>query len=126
MGRKTYDSIGHPLPKRTNIIISRQSWTTHEGCIVVPSFDDALSYARRVGDATHVIGGGEIYRVSLPYVDCIYLTVVHDSGIVGDVLFPELSAKDWAIKKADNMVHHVEDQFPSSFYELHRIKKAGA
>lgn len=75
MGRKTHDSIGHPLSERLNIVISR-SPTPIPGCVVVQSLEDALSYAESYNRqlSVWVIGGGEIYAQALPIVERIYLT----------------------------------------------------
>src|SRR5688572_29803091 len=76
MGRKTYDSIGKPLPGRANIVISRQRGLRIEGCTVVDSLDAAFDTAGAVPDIA-VIGGADIYRQALPLADVIYLTEVH-------------------------------------------------
>lgn len=94
MGRKTFDSIGRPLPKRTNIVITRDSKRTIEGCLVVDSLERAIAEASAAGipgsDEVFVIGGGEIYRQALPRADRLYLTLV-DCEIEGDAFFPEIS-----------------------------------
>lgn len=93
MGRKTFDSIGRPLPGRTNIVISRQTGLLIEGCVVVDSLDAAFAAA---GDAPEVavIGGADIYRQALPRVQAVYLTEVHAS-FDGDVTFAPLSRDEW-------------------------------
>ncbi len=95
MGRKNFRSIGRPLPKRTNIVITRDPFFTATGCIVAHSLSEALETAKRNGeDEAFIIGGGEIYRQSLPFWDKIYLTEV-DLEVEGDVFFPEIDEKDW-------------------------------
>jgi dihydrofolate reductase len=90
MGRKTYDSIGRPLPGRRTVVVTRQQdWST-DGVDVVHSLEEALEYD---GDL-YVAGGGEIYRQSLPYADRLELTEVHQSP-TGDVTFPRLNPTDW-------------------------------
>jgi dihydrofolate reductase len=89
MGRKTYESIGRPLPKRQNIVITRQSDLQIEGCDVVSSLNDALALVQETDEA-FIIGGGQIYAQALDHVNRIYLTRV-DSEFEGDVTFPELS-----------------------------------
>jgi len=93
MGRKTYDSIGRPLPGRLNIVISRQAGLRIEGCTVVASLDAAFAAAGNVAEIA-VIGGGEIYRQALPRATVIYLTKVHAS-FDGDASFPALAQDDW-------------------------------
>lgn len=95
MGRKTFESIGKPLPGRTNIVITRQSDYKGEGVDVVSSLDEAIALGRNIGlingiDEVMVIGGAEIYAQALPYADRLYLTQVH-ARIEGDAYFPEIA-----------------------------------
>lgn len=93
MGRKTYESIGKPLPNRTNIVVTRTPTYKAEGCKVVDSLEGALTYARALTNSgsgeIFVIGGGEIYTQALPQADQLYLTLVADPGEGADVFFPE-------------------------------------
>ncbi|NUR97605.1 MAG: dihydrofolate reductase [Kribbellaceae bacterium] len=90
MGRKTYDSIGRPLPGRRTVVVTRQPDWSADGVEVVHTIEEALKY-----DGTlYVAGGGEIYRQALPYADALELTEVHQSPD-GDVTFPPLPAHDW-------------------------------
>lgn len=95
MGRKTYESIGKPLPDRTNIIITRNLDFRAEDCIVTHSIDEALEKA---GTAEEVmfIGGASIYKQVLPYAQRFYLTKVYDD-FSGDAYFPEFDPKEWPI-----------------------------
>ena len=86
MGRRTFESIGRPLPGRTNIVVSRQPGLAIEGAIVAPSLDAALAAAGAVPEVV-VIGGADIFRQALPRTDTIHLTRVH-ARVAGDVLFP--------------------------------------
>lgn len=97
MGRKTYESIGRPLPGRTNIVISRNAGFAADGIKVVRSLDEALRLADDIAqidgvDELVVIGGAEIYREALPRAERLYLTEVH-AVIQGDAVLPEV---DWA------------------------------
>ena len=102
MGRKTFDSIGRPLPKRTNIVISRQSDFQPEGVIVVSSLEQALKTARataaKAEDASLrdviVMGGAQIYTQALPLVDRLLLTEI-DAEIEGDTFFPDFDRSEW-------------------------------
>jgi dihydrofolate reductase len=95
MGRKNYESIGRPLPKRTNIIITRNPYYISSGCLTAHSIEDALQIAYENGeDEVFIIGGGEIYQASMPYLERIYLTEV-DVDIEGDVFFPEIDSTQW-------------------------------
>ncbi|CAH0992855.1 IS1595 family transposase ISSsu9 [Sinobacterium norvegicum] len=98
MGRKTFDSIGRPLPGRTNIVVTRNSDYQAEGVKVVHSLAEALAMAESIaiiegGDEVMVIGGAQLYEEALPYTDNLYLTKVHSDSVEGDAYFPEL---DWA------------------------------
>ncbi len=90
MGRKTFESIGKPLPERTNIVISRDESYSADGCVVAHSLDEALQKAVEKDDEIFVMGGGEIYRQSIPKADRLYLTLVDDNPD-GDVFFPDYS-----------------------------------
>ena len=93
MGRKTFDSIGRPLPGRLNIIVSRQRELRIAGCRVVTSLDDALAAAEPAPEVV-IVGGADIYRQVLPRVTTIHLTRVH-AQVAGDVHFPKLAANEW-------------------------------
>jgi dihydrofolate reductase len=90
MGRRTWDSIGRPLPGRTTIVLSRDPAFSAAGALVRHSLDEALAEARRAGESeAFVMGGGEIYRIALPLADRLYLTRIHASP-PGDTTFPDL------------------------------------
>ena len=89
MGRKTFDSIGKPLPNRTNIVITRDKSWRADGVVVAHSLDEALGLAS--GDEVFVIGGGEIYAAALPKASKLYLTLVEGQW-EGDAFFPEYDA----------------------------------
>lgn len=89
MGRVTYESIGKPLPGRTNIIVTRNEHFKADGCKVSNSVEDAIELAKEMDDEEiFIIGGAEIYRLGMPYANRLYLTLV-DSDKAGDVYFPE-------------------------------------
>lgn len=94
MGRKTYDSIGRPLPERRNIVVSRQAGLTIAGCEVARSLSDALALARATDAEPIVIGGAELYREALPLATRLYLTEVHVEP-AGDAYFPTLDETQW-------------------------------
>jgi len=93
MGRKTYESIGRPLPGRQNIVITRQGDFMADGCDVVRSTADAVEVAGGA-DEIMVIGGSQIYAAFLPLAERIYLTRVHTEA-EGDVFFPPLDKEEW-------------------------------
>jgi dihydrofolate reductase len=121
MGRKTFDSVGRPLPGRLNIVISRQSNLVIPGCIVVASLTDAVKAAGDVVEVA-VIGGAEIYRHALPLTNTIYLTQVHAS-VPGDVFFPALPAlleSQWRITHREDHVADERHAHAFSFITLER------
>jgi dihydrofolate reductase len=118
MGRKTYDSIGKPLPNRRNIVVTRQKDLAIEGVEVVNDIDAALS---RCADENEVfiIGGAEVYRMALPFVTKIYLTTVHKS-YEADVFFPELNKEEW---EEIELQYHSEDEKNSIPYTFSTLKR---
>jgi dihydrofolate reductase len=119
MGRRTFDSIGKPLPGRTNIVVSRQPGLAIAGTIVAPSLDAALAAAGAVPEVV-VIGGAEIFRQVLPRTAVVHLTRVH-ARIAGDVVFPELDPDRW---RETVVEHHAADerhQYAFTFVTLERV-----
>ena len=106
MGRKTFESIGRPLPNRTNIVISRNPDFSPEGVKVVSSLDSAIELAKAVNEVNGieeimVIGGATIYELALPLADRLYLTHVH-ARIEGDAYFPQVDFSKWhEVQRAD-------------------------
>lgn len=97
MGRKTWESIGRPLPGRTSIVVTRRRQWQPEGAIVVASVDEALARGRAIagdGGEVMVIGGGEIYRQALPRAHRLYITEV-DLDVEGDTFFPAIDPDQW-------------------------------
>lgn len=90
MGRKTFESIGRPLPNRVNIIITRDSQYFQEGCIVVHSMEEAITAAKNSAtEKIFIIGGGEIYTQALPHANELALTLIDAEDPEADVFFPE-------------------------------------
>ncbi len=118
MGRKTWDSIGRPLPGRQNIVITRQESFAAEGCDVADSVDEALSTAGDVAEVM-VIGGSEIYALFLPRADRLYLTRVH-AEIEGDAFFPAISETEWRLAEAE---HHDADERNEHAYSFQRFER---
>lgn len=92
MGRKTFESIGRPLPNRNNIVITRNVYWQHPAEVTIyQSLSKALTYAQTLPtDEIFIIGGGEIYKEALPHADRLYLTVIHEDK-PATVFFPEYS-----------------------------------
>ncbi len=99
MGRKTYESIGRPLPKRENIVISRNTELKIEGVRIVSSLDEAIAAAN--GDA-FVIGGASIYAATLPIADELILTEIDMTYPDADVFFPEFDKEEYNRKEIAN------------------------
>jgi dihydrofolate reductase len=117
MGRKTYDSVGKPLPKRRNIIITRQAISI-EGCEVVNSLEAALALCKDE-DEVFIVGGAEIYRQAISLTDRIYLTVI-DQEFDGDSFFPELDPAEWEEKERENFEPDEKNKLRYSFITLER------
>jgi dihydrofolate reductase len=95
MGRNCFESIGRPLPKRTNIVLTRDPFFTSTGVLTAHSIEDALGMAYDHGETeAFIIGGGQIYRDTADLWDKIYLTEV-DVDVQGDVFFPETDPAEW-------------------------------
>jgi len=119
MGRKTHESIGRPLPGRTNIVITRDSGYRAAGCVVVNSIDAALAAAGDQ-DEIMVIGGADFYRQVLPRTDTIYLTRIHEA-FDGDTCFPELNAADWREVERSDHTADAKNPHDYSFIRLDRM-----
>jgi dihydrofolate reductase len=122
MGRKTWESIGRPLPGRTNIVITRDSDYQADGCVVVNSIDAAMAAAGEQ-DEVMVIGGAEFYRQVLPRADTLYLTRIHAS-FDGDTVFPELHAPDWREVERSDQSADEKNPHDYSFIRLERVTAA--
>lgn len=120
MGRRTYESIGFPLPGRKNVVITRNADYAPEGVVVVDSVEAALS---EVSDADEVmiIGCGQLYREMLPHADRLYLTQIQ-ADIVGDTEFPDYTVFEW--EEIDREVYEADDK---NAYDLEfvTLEKAG-
>jgi dihydrofolate reductase len=126
MGRKSFQSIGRPLPKRTNIVITRNAFFTATGVQVVHSIDEALHKALLQGEQeAFIIGGAEIYRQSMPYWDRVYLTRV-DLEVEGDTYFPELDPEEWTCVSSEPQEPDEKNKFPYTFEVYERIKAPSA
>src|SRR3989338_2019603 len=97
MGRKTYESIGRPLPERKNIVITHQTDLKIPGCEVVSSLQEALEVAKSgMPTEIFIIGGGEIYKQAMGIADRMYLTHVH-ANPTGDAFFPVFDPEGWKV-----------------------------
>ena len=118
MGRKTYDSIGRPLPKRTNVVITRDTNLTIEGCTVVHSLEEAVAMFDK-SEEVFIIGGAQIYAQALAIADRIYLTVI-DKEYEGDTSFPEIDYSAWNEISREEHSGGEEFEHPFAFITLER------
>ncbi len=121
MGRKTFESIGRPLPGRLNIVLSRDSRAVADGCVVVDSLQRAAEVAREQGHAELVvIGGAAVYAAALEQAESILLTRVH-AVVDGDTSLPPLDPDAWRVVAVERHEADELNEFPYSFLELHRV-----
>lgn len=112
MGRKTFDTLGKPLPQRRNIVISRQADLRIPGAEVVSSLEEALRLVDDSREEVFIIGGAEIYRMALDLADRMYLTLIHES-FEGDTYFPEFDESQWVeVSRRD---HPADEHNPHAF-----------
>ena len=120
MGRKTYDSIGKPLPNRTNIVVSKSDDLQIDGCITVKSPEEALK-ASLENQEIFVIGGAEIYRQFLPLAQTIYMTEIHNK-FDGDIFFPTIDYDEWKEKERQDFEADDMNLYKYSFITLERTR----
>ena len=118
MGRKTFESLGRPLPNRKNVVITRQDIEI-EGCEVVHSLEEAIGMFP-AEEEVFVIGGAQIYREALPIADRFYLTKVHHS-YEGDTSFPEIDYSAWREVSREEFARGEEYEGAFTFIDLERI-----
>jgi dihydrofolate reductase len=112
MGRKTFDSIGKPLPGRTTVVVSRNTQLKIEGCIVVHSLEAAI--AACAGDTEiFIVGGAELYTQALPLANKLYLTEIQQN-IDGDAHFPMLDLSHW--QETNREAHQQDSPQPLSYH----------
>ena len=95
MGRKTFESIGKPLPNRNNIVLTTNPYFSAPGITLLNDLSAALNLCHNTNETVFIIGGGEIYKAFLPYVDRLYLTLINQV-VVGDTSFPQFE-KDFKL-----------------------------
>ena len=118
MGRKTYESIGKPLPGRQNIIISRNPKYQPEGCLVFNDVEKAIEACQHY-DEIFIIGGASLYETMLSKADALYLTQIN-KDFEGDTFFPEINNKDWEEVSREDITDDESVDFSYSFIKLLR------
>lgn len=118
MGRRTYESIGRPLPGRESVVISRNSRYSILGCLVFSGIDAALAHFRH-RDEIFIIGGSSLYAAILPLADTLYLTLIHQD-FSGDTFFPEIPAEQWEMLEQQRIDNDPCVDFSYSFIKMGR------
>lgn len=121
MGRKTYDSIGRPLPERRSIVITRNAGYHPEGVKIASSVESALSLVRDDAEA-FIIGGATIYEQALPLADRLYVTLV-EAEVDGDTSFPEIDAAQWQLVSEEAHKADLKNDWPYRFLIYDRDTK---
>ena len=126
MGRKTFESIGRPLPKRTNIVVSR-GFDAPEGVDIVSSLEEAYKAASAVMtdkvERCFVIGGGQIYAQAMQDADRLIVTHVHTVIGNADTFFPQIDPSVWEVDQRSEMFHDEESGYDFEFVEYIRKTK---
>lgn len=120
MGRKTYESIGKPLPGRTSIIITSNKDYSAPGCIIAHSLKDAINAAKK-DEEVFIIGGAAVFTEALHLADIIYLTEIHEN-FEGDVFFPELDFLSWKLVKKEHHNPDEKNKYSYSFAQYEKVK----
>jgi len=121
LGRKTFETIGKPLPGRRWTVLTRDRRWRHPGVDVAHGLDQALG--RLAGDAeVFVAGGAEVYAQALARADQVYLTVIH-ADIEGDVRFPELDPAEWTLVDEERHQADQRHQYAYSFRRYRRVRR---
>ncbi len=122
MGRKTYESLGRPLPNRTNIVISRDQNWTDEQITKASSLAQGLAEAQKIDETIFVIGGGQVYKQAMEFADELVVTEVHQE-FEGDTYFPEIDEEIWEEVSRE---YHYKDELHLQAYSFvcyQRIKE---
>lgn len=120
MGRKTFDSVGKPLPNRRNVVITRNTELKIEGVEVVNSLEKALEITQTEEKPVFIVGGAEIYRQALPKTDTLYLTTIHHT-FDADTFFPEIDRKEWKVISSEAHKADEKNKYDYTFEVLERI-----
>lgn len=121
MGRKTYESIGKPLPGRENIILTRNADYQQEGITVISDMKEAVAYADALDEEVFVIGGAEIFQQLISDCKRLYITQIHHS-FEGDTYFPELNMSKWQTVSKTTGIVDAKNKYPHEFIVLERIE----
>lgn len=120
MGRKTFDSIGKPLPGRTTVVVTRNTGLKIDGCIVTHSLHEAIASCAG-DDEIFIVGGAELYTQALPLADRIYLTEIQQD-VIGDAHFPSFNQKEWTEITRDERIQETPQPLTYHFVTYQRCK----
>lgn len=113
MGRKTFESIGRPLPNRTSVIITRNKNYKAEGCLVAHSLSEAISLSKE-DEEVFIIGGAQIFEIAISLADKMYLSWVAAEPD-GEILFPKFNEDEWAIAHSDHFLKDSNNEYNFTF-----------
>lgn len=120
MGRKTFDSINaKPLPKRHNVVITRQEGYSAEGISVVHSMEEAIELVKE-DDQPFIVGGAQIYKLAMPYASRLEITHIHHTFGGGDAYFPEIDRDEWEVV---NEEYHAKDERHAQDFTITRYER---
>ena len=121
MGRKTYESIGKPLPGRTMIVLSKEQHSNQSSIIWAHSLQNALEIAKKAGDdEAFIIGGAAIFKLAMPMAHKLYLTRVH-AIVAGDTFFPQFDSSKWLLVNKATYPSSEQDEYPFTYLDYRKI-----
>ena len=121
MGRKTFESLGRPLPNRTNIVITRDKNWQGENVEKEFSLEKAIESAKKINEDIYIIGGGNIYKQAMEFADVLYITEVHHE-FEGDTYFPEIDEEIWEEVDRENFMKDEKHTYAYSYVTYKRIQ----
>lgn len=121
MGRKTFESLGRPLPNRTNIVITRDKNWQAENVEKEFSLEKAIESAKKINEDIYIIGGGNIYKQAMEFADVLYITEVHHE-FEGDTYFPEIDEEVWEEVDRENFMKDEKHSYAYSYVTYKRIQ----
>ncbi|WP_018247239.1 dihydrofolate reductase [Orenia marismortui] len=120
MGRRTFESIGKPLKNRRNIVLTRNTDYSIDGCEIMHSIDEILNTFINSNEEIFIIGGAEIYKSFLPYVNRLYITKI-DHEFEGDTFFPKIDWNKWKKTSEKNAIKDTDNPYTYSYHIYERI-----
>lgn len=123
MGRKTYESIGRPLPGRLNVIITRNEEYTAEGAVIVHDLQEAIEKAKSFSDEIMIIGGAEIFRLAIGIADRLYITLIQNH-FEGDTFFPSYGSEWHLVSTSED--HFSKEGIPYTYLVYDRKREDSA